>query len=163
MDVIFGCVANDLARLDLTDLASELQVPYIDLASDTGGEGDDLWYGGRVVFACGHGCLSCLGLLDQEEIRHARMSPDEREVDDRIYGLRRDSLAGTGPAVVSMNGVVASLAVTEFVAWRTGLREPARQLTYRGDFSSVGRNTDAPAPSCFYCERWRSLHSRSAA
>jgi hypothetical protein len=44
-----------------------------------------------------------------------------------------------------------------------GLREPARQLTYRGDLSSVGRNHDAPAPSCFYCERWRSMHSRSAA
>src|SRR5713101_4868777 len=163
VDVIFGCVDNDLARLELTDLASRLQVTYIDLASDTGGEGDDLWYGGRVVFARGDGCLSCLGLLDQEEIRKARMSPEEREVDNRIYGLKRDALAATGPAVVSVNGVVASLAVTEFIAWRTGLREPARQLTYRGDLASVGRNNDAPAPSCFYCERWRSMDGSSAA
>ena len=46
-DAIFVRVDNDLARLDLTELASELQVPYIDLASDTGGEGDDLAPGER--------------------------------------------------------------------------------------------------------------------
>jgi molybdopterin-synthase adenylyltransferase len=162
-EVIFGCVDNDLARLELIELASHLRAPYIDLASDTGGEGIDLWYGGRVVFSRGRGCLSCFGLLDQGEIRNARMSIGEREVDDRIYGVSPDVLETTGPAVVSVNGVVASLAVTEFIAWRTGLRDPVRQLTYRGDRATVGSNRDEPSASCFYCQRWQAAQERRPA
>jgi molybdopterin-synthase adenylyltransferase len=153
-DVIFGCVDNDLARLHLTEIASRCRIPYIDLASDTGGDRDDLWYGGRVVFAHGSGCLSCLGLLDQQEIRTLQMSAAEGEVEGRLYGVRNDALEGTGPAVISVNGVVASLAVTEFMVWRAGIRQPALELTYRGDLGSVRRSTDAPAQSCFYCDCW---------
>jgi hypothetical protein len=35
------------------------------------------------------------------------MSPEQREAHGRIYGVDRDALVGTGPAVVSLNGVVA--------------------------------------------------------
>lgn len=107
IDVVFGCLDDDLARLLLTEACAMRSLPYFDLATDTGDEGEQLWYGGRIVFANGNGCLSCLGLLDQEEIRRSRMTPHERQVDNRLYGVDRDALAGTGPAVVSLNGVVA--------------------------------------------------------
>src|SRR5438093_1196106 len=82
--------------------------------------------GGRVVFAKdGERCLSCLGELDQHALARATMTAEQRVADDKIYGIERNALTDGGPSVVSVNGVVASLAVTEFMAWKTGLRAPA--------------------------------------
>lgn len=154
-DVVFGCLDRDLPRLIVTEWTSRFAIPYFDLATDTGGEGAGLWYGGRLVVANGDGCLLCLGLLDQEEINRDRESPEEREIHDRIYGVDQSSLAGTGPMVVSVNGVVASLAVTEFIALVTGIREPVRHLIYRGQLGQVGRSKDDAEPDCYLCRGLR--------
>ncbi len=151
-DVVFGCLDRDIHRVELTELCSRYATPYFDLATDTVGDSDDLVYGGRVVFCDGTRCLVCLpDLLDQAEMARDRMNPDQREADQRIYGVDRDALAGTGPAVVSINGVVASLAVTEFMVSITGLRRPIGQLTYRADLGIVRASLDLPAPDCYYC------------
>ena len=149
-DLVFGCVDRDIYRLELTEACAERQKPYFDLASDTGG-GDDLWFGGRVVFCNGNGCLVCLKLLDQEQMALDRMSGNERAADRRIYGIERSALREPGPSVVSVNGVVASLAVTEFMVYATSLREPIRELTYRGDLGSVRQSVDPPEEGCYYC------------
>ena len=156
-DVIFGCLDRDLPRLQLSELCARHAKPYFDLASDTGGEDSDAWYGGRVVFCDGRRCLSCLGLLDQDQIARDSMSPEQRAADARIYGIDRDTLEGTGPAVVSINGVVASLAVTEFIALVTGIREPSAHLIYRGDLARITKSADQPQEGCWYCtQRWGS-------
>lgn len=108
-------------------------------------------YGGRVVFCNGNGCLVCWKLLDQEGMALDRMSANEREADRRIYGVDRRALHRAGPSVVSVNGVVASLAVTEFMVYVTGMRAPFSQLTYRGDLGIVMKSLDAPAKDCYYC------------
>lgn len=131
-DVILGCLDRDLPRLQLTELCTRHAKPYFDLASDTGGASGDAWYGGRVVFCDGTRCLSCLDLLDQDQIARDSMSPEQRAADAQIYGIDRDALENTGPAVVSINGVVASLAMTEFMVLVTDIREPAAHLIYRG-------------------------------
>jgi hypothetical protein len=150
-DVVFGCLDRDMPRLKLIELCARYAKPLFDLASDTGGEGDEIWYGGRVVLCNGSGCLVCFDLLDQQEIARDSMSPGQREAHDRIYGVKRAALDGTGPMVVSVNGVVASLAVTEFMVLVTGMRKPAAQLTYRGDVPAVRRSLDTPATDCYYC------------
>jgi hypothetical protein len=102
-------------------------------------------------------CLVCHDLLDQQEIARDSMSPEQREAHDRIYGVERGALAGTGPMVVSLNGVVASLAVTEFMVFVTGMRAPAGQLIYRGETPVVRRVVDDPEPGCYFCNGlWRS-------
>lgn len=148
-DVIFGCVDRDVHRLDLLDASARHQKVIVDLATDVGDEAD--WYGGRMVFCAGSGCLLCLDVLDQESITLDRMSPQEREADRQIYGVDRQILHRSGPSVVSINGVVASLAVTEFMAYVTGLRDPVRQLTYRGHLGTVTQSLDEGKPDCFYC------------
>jgi molybdopterin/thiamine biosynthesis adenylyltransferase len=151
-DIVFGCLDRDIHRVELTDLCSRYAKPYLDLATDTVGDGDELVYGGRVVFCDGTRCLVCLpDLLDQAEIARDRMNPEQREADRRIYGIDQDALAGTGPAVVSINGVVASLAVTEFMVYVTGLRGPVGQLTYRADLGTVRASLDKPGADCYYC------------
>jgi molybdopterin-synthase adenylyltransferase len=150
-DVVFGCLDRDLPRLQLTELCTRYAKPLFDLASDTGGEGEEIWYGGRVVFCDGSRCLVCLDLLDQQEIARDSMSPEQREAHDRIYGIERGALAGTGPMVGSVNGTVASIAVTEFMVYVSGLPKPSAQLTYRGDLQVIRRSVDEPEPGCYLC------------
>ncbi len=155
VDALFGCVDHDSVRLQLVRFASTSHLPYLDLASDIASGGE---FGGRVVFAKdGERCLSCLGELDQHSLARAQMNEQQRAADDRIYGIDRDALGATGPSVVSINGVIASLAVTEFMVWITGLREPRGFLNYRGDAATVGTRADPLRDYCHYCMGlWRS-------
>ncbi len=154
-DVVFGCLDRDIHRLELTEVCARNRKVFFDLASDTGG-GESLWYGGRVVLCAGGGCLVCLKLLDQEQMALDQMDQRECGADQRIYGVARGALRGPGPSVVSVNGVVASLAVTEFMVHVTGLRAPAAQLTYRADLGTITKSLDRPAEGCYYCEGlWR--------
>src|SRR5262249_54716041 len=124
------------------DLAQRGQVPYFDVASDVV---DRTSYGGRVCICWnGDGCLYCMCELDQDAVRRYLQSKAERENDDAIYGVRRDALGGTGPSVVSLNGVVASLATTEFMAAVTGLRDPRRLLIYKAHTGVVTSSLDPP-------------------
>jgi molybdopterin-synthase adenylyltransferase len=149
LTALFGCLDSDPARLELTRFTAARRIPYLDLASDVAPGGE---FGGRIVFAKdGRRCLSCLGELDQHALARAQMSPDQRLADDRIYGVDRAALSESGPSVVSVNGAVASLAVTEFLVWITGLRDPRGYLTYRGDLATVGSRADPPRGYCHYC------------
>jgi molybdopterin/thiamine biosynthesis adenylyltransferase len=150
-DIVIGCLDDELARLHLLERASDRGIPYLDLATDTG-EG---FYGGRVLFTLGdNGCLSCRDELDQQELARAAMDDEQRRAHDRIYGIPRSQIGETGPSVISLNGVVASLGVTEFMVWATGLRQPKPHLVYRGDLGIVTQNIDPPRPDCYYCTRW---------
>ena len=78
-----------------------------------------------------------------------------------LYGVDRDLLGRSGPSVVSINGVVASLAATEFVMAVTGLRKPQPLLTYHGRTGKVTANTDAPTPDCYYCKAVRGMREQA--
>jgi molybdopterin/thiamine biosynthesis adenylyltransferase len=149
--VIFGCVDNDRARLALLDYCCQRRIPYLDLATDA-----ENGFGGRLVFSgIGAGCLFCLGELDQKEMWHTGSTEAQRNEDRRIYGVSSSALDSSGPAVISINGVVASLAVTEFLAFVTGLRIPQPYLNYRGGLGIVTRGERPGLSHCYYCEdRW---------
>ena len=151
-DVLVGCLDDDVARLELTGLAVELRKPVLDLASDVSEEGAE--YGGRVVFAePGVRCVYCLGELDPEELALANLTPEQRRARDKIYGVRREALDHRGASVVSLNGVVASLGLTELMVYITGLRPPAIKLTYLGHHGTVRKMTEEPTGPCPYCGR----------
>lgn len=158
LDLVMGGLDNDAARLYLTDLASQRHTVYIDSATDIDTAGQQLVYGGRVVTSgTSPGCLFCLNLLNQQQLRQVNMSPDERAAEAAIYGIPIGALDTTGPSVVTINGVVASLAATEAMIYLTGLRTPQKQLTYRGDEGGVRVSLDRPSvTTCPYCARWSS-------
>lgn len=152
-DVVFGCLDTEGARLILTEVCSAYAKIYIDLASDIL-PSDPPDYGGRVCVSIdGQSCLSCLSVIDKEEAGQELGGEIERQNREAIYGVDRTHLAGSGPAVVSINGVVASLAVTEFMALVTGLRAPYRLLNYNGRLGRVTVSIDEPAEDCWYCKR----------
>lgn len=149
-DWVFGCFDEDGPRFILNELCAAYSKPYVDLASDVP-ESDK--YGGRVCTAWrGRGCLNCLGLLDHGDVHRYLSSYAELEKRRAIYGIDREVLGEIGPSVSPINGVIAGLAATEFMAAATGMRDPARFVEYRGWISKVVVNTDPPKTSCYYCQ-----------
>jgi hypothetical protein len=152
---IFGCLDNEGARLVLTEFCAVYDVRYADLATEIL-PGSTLEYGGRVFVSWAQsGCLVCLGALDLDEAASDLASPESRRDREDIYGVPSDAITGAGPAVVSLNGVIASLGVTEFMLGLTGIRNPQSFLVYRGSRGVVSVNADAPSPDCYYCDHVR--------
>lgn len=148
---VFGCLDNDGARLVLNELCLAYEKPYFDLAS--GIDVDQGRYGGRVCVRWkGAGCLVCHGLLDPVEAGMDLQGDDQRKNREAVYGMPIDSLGAVGPSVVSINGIVASLGVTEFMLVVSGVRsEPKPVLTYHGDRGVVLAKSDPPRAGCFFC------------
>jgi molybdopterin-synthase adenylyltransferase len=156
--LVIGCFDLERPRLEAVNRCSQAGVPYSDLATEIlpADDARDLIYGGRVVFSHdGTGCLSCLGIIDMAALAREQMTDTQRAERDKMYGLGSNQLASSGPSVVTINGVVASLACTEALVFITGLREPARQLTYLGQTSIVRTNSTRGLGNCLYCNRWR--------
>ena len=152
-DWVIGCFDDDGPRFILNELCAAYAKPYIDLAS---GVPEDGAYGGRVCVAIdGQGCLHCLDQLDLKDVRGYLATEEQRTREAAIYGVPVAALGRTGPSVSPINGVVASLAATEFMVAVTGMRAPTRLLEYRGQISKVVVNTDLPRPDCYYCKGLR--------
>jgi molybdopterin/thiamine biosynthesis adenylyltransferase len=150
VDVVIGSVDRHGARFVLNELCAAYRRPYLDLATDINVEQGT--FGGHILYARGQdGCAYCLGLLDENEVSADLATDAQREETERIYGIRRTALGGTGPAVVSVNGVVASLGVTELMREVTGMGTAKRHLEYRGQDGKVLVDTTAPPGECFYC------------
>lgn len=146
-DYVFGCVDSDGVRFVLNEACLAYRKPLFDLASDVPETG---CYGGRVCFIEDNGCLYCRDVLDAKEVRQLLSPPSARENETAVYGIDRRALDEVGPSVVSVNGVVASLGVTEFMAAATGIRKPHPHLEYRGDRGTVNHR-QLPEGDCYYC------------
>jgi molybdopterin/thiamine biosynthesis adenylyltransferase len=172
-DYVFGCVDLEGVRLVLSQLCAAYAKPYFDLASEILADQPPIEYGGRVFFASrGEGCLKCADELDMDEARRDFMSPQERKIHEKIYGLPVTQLEDSGPSVVTLNSVIASLAATEFMVEVTGVRPANRLLTYRGSMGIVSKKQIAKEKDCALCATWntreaagveRYLHIKMAA
>lgn len=154
-DFVFGCLDNDGSRLILNELCLAYDKPYFDLAS--GIDVEHQRYGGRVCVSWnGNGCLVCHELLDPVEAGLDLLSDEQRRDRAAIYGVPVESLGAAGPSVVSINGVVASLGVTEFMLAVSGVRsEPKSVLTYHGDRGVVLQKSQHPREGCYFCSTVR--------
>lgn len=150
-DYVFGCVDSDGVRFVLNEACLAYRKPLFDLASDVPEPG---CYGGRVAFVGDKDCLVCRKVLDPPEVRRAHSPQSARENEAAVYGIDQRALDEAGPSVVSLNGVVASLGVIEFMAAVTEIREPYPHLDYRGDQGTVRRRKFAEN-DCYYCNNVR--------
>ena len=154
-DYVFGCLDNDGSRLILNELCLAYAKPYFDLASDIVEDGSN--YGGRIcVVGDGIGCLVCYDELDILAAHSDLMSDKQRKDHANIYGVPVSDLGQVGPSVVSINGVVASLGVTEFMLTTTGVpRQPRNVLKYYGERGVVTTSTRSLDPDCYHCSETR--------
>lgn len=119
-DVVFACTDNLWSRAVLNQLAHQYLIPLVDMGTRVVAQEHRVKDAGGRVFVVrpGHSCLYCIGVLDAERVGKEALPPAERE-----RQAREGYVAGAGiqnPAVISLNGVVASLAVTEFLDLATG-------------------------------------------
>jgi hypothetical protein len=158
-DYVFGCLDSEGARLILNELCAAYDRPLFDLATEIHTEGKPV-YGGRICVT-GTGCIVCRDVLDLTEAQKDLENPEARRIRAEIYGISRNALPRQGPSVVSVNGVIASLAVTEFMVSVTGIRQAIGLLTYRADLGKVTVCTDPANPDCYYCKGIRGIRNRA--
>lgn len=151
-DFVMGCVDNDGVRFFLNEACLAYRKPLIDMASGVPEPGV---FGGHVVIVTGDcGCLDCLDILDKKEVRQFQLTPEMRENENAIYGVKHADLDEVGPSVAPMNGVVASLGVTALMALATGMSLPYKKLTYYGDSGKMHKKPwqkDPVSEQCYYC------------
>lgn len=151
-DVILGAVDSAGARVLLTEFACAHDIPYIDTAADTDPE-DPKRFGGHVLVSKDRGCVFCFGLVAPGDVRRDLSTPEERAGDDALYGIPAGALDDRGPSVVTLNGIVGSVAAMEFMKLVTGVVEPCSQpLIYDGRTGTLRLSLDEPR-SCPYCEQ----------
>ena len=108
-----------------------------------------------------YGCLICFKEIDVLGIQQELAGALARRDRETIYGLPKNELDEKGPSVVSINGVVASLAVTEFLVAVTGVRsKPRRLLTYRANLGIVTQGKTPSTADCYYCTEIRGIGLR---
>jgi hypothetical protein len=83
-------------------------------------------------------------LLDKEAIQADFATDVQRQEDEHIYGVLRPALGEGGPAVVSLNGIVASVAFTELMMEITGIRPAYHSLEYNGRMGRLSIDRDLP-------------------
>jgi hypothetical protein len=149
---IFSGVYHDGPRLVLTELAAAYAITLIDVATEIfpEAEGQPFDFGGRVVVARpGDYCLFCAEQLDRELAKEELETPEVRAARRKHgYGLGSDIPA---PSVFALNGILANAALMEFIAMTTGIREPARHLTYKGMRGVMTSRDSQRNPDCYTC------------
>ncbi len=122
-DILIGCVDSYHARADLQELAWRYMIPYIDIGLlirplDTG---TGVTIGGHVMTLIPGGfCQWCIGALSDEKLSL------------ETGGRPRSYFEGTDKQaqVVSMNGLLASQAVTEVLQLLTGFAPVNEEMSF---------------------------------
>lgn len=150
-NVVIACLDSDGPRAILNEICVAYGVTYIDLASEVFDDGS---FGGRVaVVDGGVGCLSCMADgLDQTEVRRYLADEQQLENEAKVYGMDKRRLGGgTGPAVVDLNGIIASLGVQEFKLHLTMRELRSRYLNYRGQLKVISKVQVKRVSDCYCC------------
>jgi hypothetical protein len=149
-DFVFCCTDTYGSRAVLNQLAYQFFVPSIDMGVSLRSSGGMITHvTGRVqMLAPGLGCLVCGGLLDTDAVRWDLMTDYERQVDPYFIGPGQPA-----PAVMSLNGTMASLAVTMLLAATVAIPMEARYQIYNGIRGTVRAASIAADPNCIVCSK----------
>jgi len=151
VDVIFGCVDRDGPRLVLNEFSLAYMIPYLDCAFGINVENGTIKEaGGRVILVKPDGpCLLCCREIDVKAASDDLVSPDELEVRKRQGYVSGADVPS--PSVISLDGTVASVAVTEFLALVTDFRLPQTYTSYDMIEQRMVPRLVKPDPKCVAC------------
>lgn len=149
-DLIFGCTDSHGSRAVLQQISYQYLIPCIDMGvTITVTDRQITHIFGRVqLLAPGLACLTCDGLLDPNEVRRDMMTEFERQADPYLRGVREPA-----PAVMSLNGTVASLAITMMLSVVAGIPGKARHILYNALQSTMRSVRAKPRQGCYICSR----------
>jgi hypothetical protein len=148
-DLIFNCTDTQSSRHVLNQLAYQFLTPVIDMGvSITVDEAMRAKLAGHVkMMAPGLGCLWCARHLDPNRVREELMTEEQRAADPYFQGAAQVAQ----PAVISLNGAVASIAVTMFLSAVAGVPAEPRYVLYDGNRARMNAVEDAHDENCAYC------------
>lgn len=149
-DFIFCCTDSHGSRAVIQQVSYQYMVPCIDMGvTIIASRGCITHIYGRVqLLAPGLACLTCGNLLDANEVRQDMMTAFERRADPYIQGEREPA-----PAVMSLNGTVASVAMTMLLATVTAIPIAARHVLYNAMASTMRTVRAHPKTDCYICSR----------
>lgn len=151
VDLIVGCTDDAASRYAINEIALACLRPYIDLGTEIHTEeGRLVMMGGRVtpVFP-GRGCLLCAGAIDPREAAAEFVPHEVREVQARAGYIAGSS--EPAPAVMPLNGIIASLACFQIQLWTVGAGAPAAQTFYDGGAGRLDQIHYTRETSCLLC------------
>jgi molybdopterin/thiamine biosynthesis adenylyltransferase len=151
VDVAVCATDGHGSRALLTELAQQYLLPVVDLGVDVIPTASGVQAGGQVrVLRPGRGCLHCSGMLDPVLVREEYLSDGERAAEERRGYLR--GVTAPAPAVIALNGVVASLACLEVCQLFAGFLGSGRdRLLYRAHRRALTTAAISSDPSCYVC------------
>lgn len=151
VDVVICATDGHGSRALLTELAQQYLLPVVDLGVDVIPTEGVVQAGGQVrVLRPGRGCLHCAGILDPALVREEYLTDAQLAEEDRRGYLR--GVRAPAPAVVALNGVVASLACLEVCQLLAGfLGAASDRVLYRAHRRAVTTARIPPDPACYVC------------
>lgn len=150
-DVVVCATDGHGSRALLTELAQQYLVPVVDLGVEVIPDARGLRAGGGVrVLRPGGWCLHCAGTLDAGLVREEYLDDTERALEAERGYLRGAN--APAPAVISLNGVVASLAALEVCHLLVGfLGGGGGRLLYRAEARALTTALVTRHPGCYVC------------
>lgn len=147
-DMVFCCTDSAASRGVLNWLSYQFYIPMIDMGVEiTSVDGNVTAVSGRVqLVGPQRPCLHCTEVVDIEKFRIEMMTAAEVAHDQYIAGE-----AVIQPAVVSINGIIASLAATMLLGMTTVIPLRARMQTYYGMKGEVRPAFASSRPDCPVC------------
>jgi molybdopterin/thiamine biosynthesis adenylyltransferase len=154
VDLIFGCTDSHGSRAVLQQVAYQYLIPLIDMGVVIVARPPEISHAyGRVqLLAPSRPCFTCSSLLNPEQVRRDMLSDEERRADPYIVGE-----VDPAPAVMSINGTVASLSVTMALAVVADIPSRGRSLLYNALASTLRSVGGIPDPHCYICSQEGSL------
>lgn len=159
VDVIFCCTDTMVSRMVLSRISQQYLIPLIDTGIDIqpNTEGGIRRIGGRIMIVYPEGpCLECMGIINQGKLMQETSSSSTIMQRNPYIQGHNTSV----PSVISFNGVVASLATTEFINLITNCFERPNQKIYHvydGKKGNVHAVQMIPLQKCKICEEVRAL------
>ena len=152
-DVLIGGVDNHGARKILNSLSARYMIPYLDVGSEIIPNESAYESGGqvRIVVPGKNGCMMCTGEIDPSTAALDSLSEQDWAEREQVGYVRGTDFTPT-PSVLHLNGVVSSLAISQFLQLVFGdenLRKSEFsshyvQQNYRLLSASVELNSDCP-------------------
>jgi molybdopterin/thiamine biosynthesis adenylyltransferase len=149
-DLLIGCTDSHGSRAVLQQVSYQYLIPCIDMGSTITTEGGSVSgiFGRVQLLSPGFPCFTCSGLLHPDEVRRDMMNAFERKSDPYVQGSHEPA-----PSVISLNGTVASLAITMLLAFVTGIPSKARYIIYNAMNSTLRSVRATPKENCYICSR----------
>lgn len=151
-DTIFNCTDTQSSRMVTNEASVKYHIPLIDLGAGILTEKGYVEAGGqvRIVLPDGY-CLACINAINYAKAGQELLNEQDRQMRKAAGYVQGYNIPQ--PSVISLNGTIASLAVTEFLNLITGIREVNTYVTYDMQSNNVIAQTlqaekDESCPVC---------------